>query len=887
MKKTKGCIRFLSAMLSLIIVVSLACVGTLADTTVEPGTTSPTVTTSPTETTTNPSVTTSVTTGATTTTTPPTTTAPSTEATTPPEIISASLDLGEYKKDYFSGETFDPSNIYVVLSYIGLPSKRIALSEFGNYSPKTLQASDKKVTVKVNEVFSLDVPVTVSNVEVSSVDPSFDSNFKSKYLQGEKFDANGISLKVTYTNGKTETVSDPSKFTVTPSGALSDEKLVVLSYGGQNISVRISVTPVSSITVTPKSTPLVFGQFQDFEKSRVTVTANYAGGETRVVDDYEVENGGFETTGDGTIEIKYYGATAKLNVSVVELTGIRVSKKPTKTSYNEGEYLISEGLEVSGIYTINGNTEERPLSGYTVHAEKLIPNPDNECEISVNYNDMFEDFFTVEVSPIVKLNITTPPTKLSYYEGELFDITGIVVQAEFENGSKLDNFTEYSVPSDSLYVNASKLPVIQYGSVSANVQVNVIAIKAIGVLKNPNRVTYTEGEIFDPTGIEITAEYADGTFKNVEIGACTFPTEPLKRYDTSVTVKYKDFSYSVNIIVSDKIYAKALDAVTLPNTTYVSGQTLSLDGIKLVLSLSNGQTETIPLENVTVSPEAGSQLFSGVDTEIVITYLYNNEQEVTCTIPITVSDKAIVSLIVTKNPNKMTYNEGDIFDPAGMTVKAVYNDNTIEEISNYSVTNTPFILDKSEAQEVYVFVSVGASETGLKVTVNPTVIAMISVTTPPIKVSYNPGEYFDPTGMVVKVTYASGKSYTLSDNMYEIVNNGALKAGDSVITLKFRDKTTALSISVSGDVSTPGNDTTTESTPITTPDVTTPDVTTTPDEPKDPTTPEETTTVPGGDTTHQSGNKKVSGIKIIFICLVLLIVALIVVLVIYYRRHFC
>lgn len=889
MKKNKACTRILAAMLSLLIVMSMACTVALADTDAVTGTSSPeTTTSSPAETTTTPPAQTTV--PSTETTAPSTeTTAPSTETTVPPEttapeIISASLEFGNYKKNYFTGETFDPSEIYVILSYIGLPSQKIALSEFGKYSPTTLQASDTKVTVKVDEIFSLDIPVTVSNVEVSSVTFSVDSTFKNKYLQGEKFDPTGITLTVKYTNGQTETVSDTSKFTVSPSRPLSNENLVVISYGGKNISVKISVTPVSSITVTANESQLVFGQYQIFDKSRISVTANYAGGQTRVIDDYTVEDGGFSVTGDGTITVKYYDASAQLNVSVVELTGIRVTKYPNKTSYNEGDYFVSEGLEVSGVYIINGNTEEHPISGYTVSADKLYPTPDNKGEIAVRFMDMFEEIITVDVSPIVELKVVTPPTKNSYYEGELFDMTGLVVQAILENGSTIDNFTEYSLSADSLYISASAMPKITYRDVSQTVDVSVIAIKGIGVTRNPNRIIYTEGEIFDPTGIEIMAYYADDTYKPVEIGACTFPTTPLVIYDTSVTVKYKDFSYPVEIIVSDKIYAKSLDAVVLPNTTYVSGQTLSLEGIKLILSLSNGQTEEVALTDVTVTPAVGSQLFSGIDKEVVITYTYI-DQQVSCIIPITVSDKAVISLFISKYPDKMIYTEGETFDPAGMIIRAYYNDNTTEEVGNYSVTNTPFILSTSDSQKVRVFVSVGDIEQSFEVTVSPVVVAMISVTTPPMKVSYNPGDTFDPTGMVVKVTYANGKSFTLDSDMYNIVNNGPLKAGDSIISIEFRGKTTALSISVSGEVSTTPGDTSTSTPPETTPD-TTPDETTT-EKPKETTTPNETTKSPDSVTTQSGGKTPVNSIKVIFICLVLLIVALIVVLIIYYRRHFC
>lgn len=877
MKNTKGCIRVISALLSVLMVLSMVSVGILADndTSSTQQTEAPSTTTAPSPETTTPSTDTSANTES---------SSVTTEPIAPPEIISANLDLGNYKRDYFAGENFDPSGIFVVLSYIGLPSERVELATFGNYSPTTLKAGDTAVTVKVNEIFSFDIPVNVSNIEVTSVaiDVS-DPNIKLKYLQGEKFDPTGIKLTVKYNNGETETITDTSKFTIHPSGALNNENMVVISYGGKNIPIRISVSPVTSITVESLTSPIVFGQYQIFDRSKIKVLASYANGESRIVDDYTVEDGGFEATGDGSINIKYYSASASVNVSVVELTGIRVTKRPTKLSYNEGEFLISEGLEVSGVYIVDGNTVEYPIGGYTVNSQKLLPDADKLCEITVNFKEMFTDNFTVNVSPIVQLNITALPTKLNYYEGEAFDMTGMIVQAVFDNGSKLDNFTDYTIPEESLYINSAYMPYVQYGEIKAIITVNVIAIQGIGVTKNPDRILYTEEEIFDPTGIEITAYYSDGTYNLVEPGACVFPTEPLKIYDTTVTIKYKDFSYTIDIIVSDKIYAKSLDAVSLPNTSFVSGQELSLEGIKLVLSLSNGQTQVLELSEVTVSPEIGSPLFSGIDNEVVITYIFDEDQEVTCTIPISVSDKAVSALFITKYPDKMVYSEGETFDPTGMIVKAYYNDNSTEEVTNYSITSTPFIISSAYAEKVRVYLSVGSTEQSFEVTVNPTIISLISVTTPPNKVSYDPGDMFDPTGMIVKVTYANGKSVVIPDNMYKIASEQPFKAGDSLVTIEFRGKTTALSVSVSGEVTTPEDSDTQPPSQTTTP----PEVTT-PDEPDVTTTKEDvTTTTPAAPDTTDGGNSGVGGIKIIFICLVFFIVALVVLLIIYYRRHFC
>lgn len=875
MKKTKGMFRLMSFLLAMLLVASIASVGAIAENMDDGGNVN-TGTSGALTPVADPSVQDETSGDGSASTTSPVTTAAN--------LVTAYLEYDNYKKDYFTGETFDPTGINVVLVYMGLPSKVIPLSEYGNYNTGKLKASDKGIVVTVagyDHPEDLTIPISVQDIEVKSV--KFGTvNYKQVYLQGEKFDPNGITLEVEYTNGQKETVSDTSKFTVYPSTPLESNGTVKISYGGKTVpgSLNYEVKAVTSLTIATIESRVVFGQYQVFDKSKITVTANYADGQTRVVDDYTAEHGGFEAAGNGKITIRYYSASAELDVSVVELIGIRVTKNPTKMSYNEREHFNSSGLEVSGVYSIDGVEKCAVISGYDIASSMLIPDVDGNCDIIVSFKG-FTETITVAVSPIVKLNITKNPDKLSYYEGDMLDLTGIIVEAVFANGQKIENFTDYTVPADSLYVSSTVLPCIKYGNVQANISVTAIAIQAIGVTKNPNRIIYTEGEIFDPTGIEITAFYTDDTYRIIEAGACVFPTEGLAKYDTKITIKYKNFSCQLDVIVTDKVYAKSFDAVVLPKVNYISGEKLTLDGIKLVLTLSDDTTVEVDLADVTVSPAVDTQLFAGIDTEIVISYLYNGEQDIKCTIPINVLNKSIQSLFISKFPDKMEYKEGEIFDPSGMIVRAYYNDNTTEEITNYTVTNNPFILPTSVSQDVRVYITVGDYEQSFVVTVHPVDISMISVTTPPNKVSYNAGETFDPAGMVVKVTYVNGSTFVISDELYTIVN-GTLTAGDSVVTVDFRGKTTAISVSVSGDV-TSGDETTPN---VTTPAETTPDVTT-PKETDEKTIPGETTTAPTGDETQGTSGGGIGGIQVIFICMIILIVALIVVLVIYYRRHFC
>ncbi len=64
-------------------------------------------------------------------------------------------------------------------------------------------------------------------------------------------------------------------------------------------------------------------------------------------------------------------------------------------------------------------------------------------------------------------------------------------------------------------------------------------LSSIKITKDPTKTVYIEGEKFDKAGMEITAEYSDGTSKVITNYTCE-PTETLKLTDKIITIKYTE-----------------------------------------------------------------------------------------------------------------------------------------------------------------------------------------------------------------------------------------------------------------------------------------------------------------------------------------------------------
>lgn len=110
-----------------------------------------------------------------------------------------------------------------------------------------------------------------------------------------------------------------------------------------------------------------------------------------------------------------------------------------------------------------------------------------------------------------------------------------------------------------------------------------------------------------------------------------------------------------------------------------------------------------------------SPLVDGI-TAVTVTYTDGNGVTVTATQPVTITHK-LVSIAVTSNPTKTTYEYGDTLATAGLVVKATYTDNTTATVTG---SCSPTALNTVGSQAITVTYSENGvtKTTSFSVTVN-------------------------------------------------------------------------------------------------------------------------------------------------------------------------
>ena len=242
----------------------------------------------------------------------------------------------------------------------------------------------------------------------------------------------------------------------------------------------------------------------------------------------------------------------KCDSTVIRPVSMVVTTPPNKTSYDVGEVFDPTGLTATVTYD---DDSTKVVSNFTYSTLPLTP---GTTSITISYIEAGVTVTAnVDITILVKctgISITTPPTKTSYFVGDTFDSTGMVVTAKYNNNTA-NVISNYSYSTEPLTTN-TKYFVVNYVedgiTYTDSVAITVVPkCTGINVTTLPNKKVYIDGEVFNPAGMTVTANYNDGSTKAVT--GYTYPTSGLTMGTNSVTITYTEnntkFTATVNITV--------------------------------------------------------------------------------------------------------------------------------------------------------------------------------------------------------------------------------------------------------------------------------------------------------------------------------------------------
>ena len=237
------------------------------------------------------------------------------------------------------------------------------------------------------------------------------------------------------------------------------------------------------------------------------------------------------------------------------------------------------------------------------------------------------------------IKVTKEPDR-EYWAGQPFNPDGMEITATYSNGTTKtlkdikqngDQGVKWT-PDGALTTVGTQDITITYGDQTTTVKVEV---KEPGVEKievSGCKITYTEGESFDPNGMKVTVIYTGnipaktitGITHNGDKGVTWTPADGLTTEIDFVKVTYTDpdpekgFA-SANVSVTVQAKPVTLESITVSGTyktKYISGESFDPAGMTITATYSDDHTEPVENEDCTYSPET----LSNDTTEVTISY---------------------------------------------------------------------------------------------------------------------------------------------------------------------------------------------------------------------------------------------------------------------------
>lgn len=596
--------------------------------------------------------------------------------------------------------------------------------------------------------------VTLQSINITAA-PS-----KTEYKVGESFDAAGMVVTASYSDESTKAVTN---YTYSPEGALAlTDETVVVSYteGGvtKTASQTITVSPaaeLASIEITTQPAKTVYTVGDTFDKTGMEVTAKYSDQTSRSVTNYIWAPTGALAITDTAVTISYtensITKTAEVPVTVNKesVVSLKITAPPTKLTYNLGDEFEPDGLEVTAVYD-NGTVAPVALADCTVLPSGKLGTADTAVKVSYTEGEK-----TVYAYLNKKIVIEAPEVGAADAEVAEEILFSQTEKYTLDGGAVKGTWSSDGNTFDRLRCNKNETATITFShDFSSLADKSLAGFRAI--MSNARGGTV----------IEISTDNENwATLAEAGEGLNTIPAD--YKYPSS-TIDGKTATDGANRNVYYCFYGLGEYLGQNATTAYIR------------FSYEN------PAEKGWVGVDVeGSDLMHSV-------VFYNKLDLARITGEITLS-----GLTVKTPPTKTEYFVGDVFDPAGLVLEAVWSDESKTEIADgYTCISTGALTEDDDAVTVsYTAGGVTKSvEVPVTVTVRPANLVSIEITAAPTKTVYKQGETFSAEGMVVTAHYDDGTTAEVAG--FTVSPEGALTSDITSVTVSYLGKEAAQTIRV-------------------------------------------------------------------------------------------
>lgn len=552
-----------------------------------------------------------------------------------------------------------------------------------------------------------------------------------------------------------------------------------------------------------------------------------------------------------------------LNISnAVELSSIAIKTSP-KLNYVTGEDIDLSGLEVEATFS-DAHKEDVTSSVEITDTSSIDTSIKGVHEVTVSYTyqeltrtTSFTITFSYPSITVGEAIAIIKPLEKQTPTAETYRVTGKVVDMEW-NGNSTAGYANINIAAKyneqdpekifqiyhALQGDKDTFNLIQVGAgivvesklqkfvknsqdiyeTTTNPEIvdfDLVVDKLVQTIfvkdKNkPQKTQYYVGDdVFDYSGLAVTVRYNNGDdddlIKYDDNPSLFLETFEITNPDTSVakayapviiTHKATGFTCSFNVSVSD-VKVSSIKVTTNPTKTeYASGEEFDPTGIAVTLVYNNGKEE--PLADYTLlsyrTPSQDGKVYEG-DTNVTV--IYNNNNNITAKIAITVAEKYVLNITasISEGWNDDTYDIGGTFNTRSLVILVNYNDGTFDKYTNknsdFSLFNieTP---DMSTGGDKEVKITLKGTSHSTTVTIHVKGIEELYIDHLPYRTTYRVGDELDFNGLELSALYNNSDVEEVSPTWDSVTITGdtSVDGPDQDITFTYKGKSASYQIDV-------------------------------------------------------------------------------------------
>lgn len=360
---------------------------------------------------------------------------------------------------------------------------------------------------------------------VSSIDIISNPN-KTIYTENEYYNNEGLAVQLTIASrGRIDTTMVTQyDWPNIPLVIGQTSVPVTCTYlNGQSSVVNVPITVVEiqvSINITTPPTKTAYLYKENFDPTGMVVTATVttaAGTQIYPVTDYTFTTKQLDVT-DHAIDISWtytqgYSASTTQTISVrYPNVSLQVDIPPDRTSYDVNDLFDPTGMVIRASIEIPNGVRTQVVSNYTYTPTTALTTDTRAINISWVYDNVVTATTTQAINvvvPTATLQVVTPPNKTYYELDEVFDPTGMVIEATTidRDGTTVRTITDYTydqTPMDISWERKTENISWTFKNYTATVDVPIATR-----IYNLNNTTLTASQNIDTT---ISCEDTDKSF---------------------------------------------------------------------------------------------------------------------------------------------------------------------------------------------------------------------------------------------------------------------------------------------------------------------------------------------------------------------------------------